>query len=549
MLMKKEKYRFVSSMFSYIKTHKLISVFVLTLVLLGMITISSTFSFFSGTGVSRILNGRFLNFENAKSNFKYYVYNSDESDYILSYVEPVDAYNKGLYSFNKTLSTCMVRDNMYSSNWKELYESGMDLIELCKEATIYYDLVGNYSSSDIVVSLIKELKGTTCGNNCGEASTNQSLESLFQEGYTIDYTNSSCTNNALFTVDYKNAVINVTLPGTTQSLPETTCTIKLLKDSDFAATLKAANPPANTSSSLENNSGAIDDEGLITTVDDYGTTYYFRGNVQDNYFYFSGRMWRIIRINGDGSVRIMADNSQLSSAYNSSDNTYYLRLISSNSGSRGTLSGTMTSAQSMVTTVYSMFVASANEKYVSDRTIFCSDADLYSSSDRTTRTYGLNANYSSGAPVPTKYYGEDLSMPNQLNLKCPSVRDLFSKNIIKDRAYHDVNTIYEEGTSLSKPISFISAKESILAGNIVGTANPRSYLASYTSWTTSPAFYSASGGVNLYKIVQGGMVNTERMTTNLAVLPVISINPGLPVSGQGTSACPYEITEIRTYNC
>lgn len=44
---------------------------------------------------------------------------------------------------------------------------------------------------------------------------------------------------------------------------------------------------------------------ICSAPDAYGTSYYFRGNVIDNYVYFAGFYWRIIRINGDGSVRVI----------------------------------------------------------------------------------------------------------------------------------------------------------------------------------------------------------------------------------------------------
>ena len=47
------------------------------------------------------------------------------------------------------------------------------------------------------------------------------------------------------------------------------------------------------------------DKGLYAAQDDYGTSYYYRGSVNNNYVYFAGYYWRIIRINGDGSVRLL----------------------------------------------------------------------------------------------------------------------------------------------------------------------------------------------------------------------------------------------------
>jgi len=47
------------------------------------------------------------------------------------------------------------------------------------------------------------------------------------------------------------------------------------------------------------------DEGVYMATDDSGESYYFRGTVVDNYVEFAGYIWRIVRINGDGSVRLV----------------------------------------------------------------------------------------------------------------------------------------------------------------------------------------------------------------------------------------------------
>ena len=50
---------------------------------------------------------------------------------------------------------------------------------------------------------------------------------------------------------------------------------------------------------------ATADEGLFMTEDDEGPSYYYRGAVKNNYVSFAGFIWRIIRRNGDGSVRLI----------------------------------------------------------------------------------------------------------------------------------------------------------------------------------------------------------------------------------------------------
>lgn len=54
---------------------------------------------------------------------------------------------------------------------------------------------------------------------------------------------------------------------------------------------------------------ATTNEGLIKDIDDLGTTYYFRGNIPNNYVSIDNNLWRIVRINGDGSVKLVLNNT------------------------------------------------------------------------------------------------------------------------------------------------------------------------------------------------------------------------------------------------
>ena len=48
---------------------------------------------------------------------------------------------------------------------------------------------------------------------------------------------------------------------------------------------------------------------VCSAADAYGTSYYYRGNVTNNYVKFVDKYWRIIRINGDGTVRVIYDGT------------------------------------------------------------------------------------------------------------------------------------------------------------------------------------------------------------------------------------------------
>ena len=49
--------------------------------------------------------------------------------------------------------------------------------------------------------------------------------------------------------------------------------------------------------------------GMYATKDDDGTSYYYRGAVSGNYVKMADKYWRIIRVNGDGTLRLIYDGT------------------------------------------------------------------------------------------------------------------------------------------------------------------------------------------------------------------------------------------------
>lgn len=50
---------------------------------------------------------------------------------------------------------------------------------------------------------------------------------------------------------------------------------------------------------------SLETEAIISSIeDDYGTSYYYRGNIENNYVNYSGMCWRIVRIQGDGTIKL-----------------------------------------------------------------------------------------------------------------------------------------------------------------------------------------------------------------------------------------------------
>ena len=64
-------------------------------------------------------------------------------------------------------------------------------------------------------------------------------------------------------------------------------------------------PTVNEDGTVVVNSTEKTDGYVCSAPDDYGTSYYFRGNVENNWVKFANSYWRIIRINGDNTLRMI----------------------------------------------------------------------------------------------------------------------------------------------------------------------------------------------------------------------------------------------------
>ena len=90
-------------------------------------------------------------------------------------------------------------------------------------------------------------------------------------------------------------------------------------------TYRATKVDRYTTTTKESN---LADTGIYKMEDDYGDSYYYRGKVTNNYVSFAGYIWRIIRINGDGSIRLIysgtntSDTSSKTSIGTSQYNSY-----------------------------------------------------------------------------------------------------------------------------------------------------------------------------------------------------------------------------------
>ena len=68
-------------------------------------------------------------------------------------------------------------------------------------------------------------------------------------------------------------------------------------------------PTVNEDGSVNVTGAEATNSYICNASDTYGTSYYYRGNVTNNYVLFANKYWRIVRINGDGTVRVIYDGT------------------------------------------------------------------------------------------------------------------------------------------------------------------------------------------------------------------------------------------------
>ena len=120
----------------------------------------------------------------------------------------------------------------------------------------------------------------------------------------------------------------IEIPALPYSDNQETLTYKLIKretdkngasnssgvDSLFSETINQIALPLESSFSVPVLTNAKDldnvESGMYQTADDLGISHYYRGTISDNFLSFNNMCWRIVRIEGDGSIKLLlADSS------------------------------------------------------------------------------------------------------------------------------------------------------------------------------------------------------------------------------------------------
>ena len=302
-------------------------------------------------------------------------------------------------------------------------------------------------------------------------------------------------------------------------------TVSSLKDK-ILASHSVTNPITTPGTAVSASNEAV----LASAEDDYGTSYYFRGAITDNYVSLAGFTWRIVRINGDGSVRLILNDNYEKAWYNTIYNAnkyvgYSYDASSDNANAKVTKNSTDSTIKKVVDKFYEDNLKNY-ENLLSD-TLFCNDRSLYSGS-------GIGT-------TPTKYGALGRRINKTTSLKCEQKNDRYTVN----------DTTIGNG-ALKYPIGLLTYDELVNAGANYQSTNQSYYLYRNTAnrgdlfFTMSPGDYTAltsdGGGVTIHYSEanwsqnEGNVIHGER-----GVRPVINLKSGTIVSGSGTNSAPYEV--------
>ena len=270
---------------------------------------------------------------------------------------------------------------------------------------------------------------------------------------------------------------------------------------------------------------------IYQAEDDDGTTYYFAGAPTDNWVRWAGYYWRIIRINGDGTIRLIYNGTSTTttgtgtqiqtSAFNSSyNNNAYVGFKYTTNNVHGT--GTNSTILGVLNTWYQNNLAS-----------YADDIDMNAGfcGDRTPSTSSSSSNGSGGTGTTTTYYGGYIRLITNKapTFECQNSSDLFT-----------VSSSNQGNKALQYPIGLITADEVAYAGGVYGTNNTSYYL--YTNsayWTMSPSYYP---NANVFLVISTGLLSWGNVNGGYGVRPVINLKASVQITGgSGTSSNPYII--------
>ena len=270
--------------------------------------------------------------------------------------------------------------------------------------------------------------------------------------------------------------------------------------------------------------------GIYETTDNLGTSYYYRGDVENNYVQFAGYYWRIIRINGDGSVRIIYDGTSAhangdsstdrqigTSAFNSTNGSYTGGFTYELNTQRPSFQNGGT-ASTIKEVLDSWYTTNIINKVLDDQVVsvpgFCNDREMAS-----------GYSWSAQPSEVIRYAAYERLYTNKApTLRCSNNLDLYTTKI-----------------------GLITADELTMAGSPwysdLNSNNDSFYL--YTGqcyWTITP--FDIDRGISFNFFVSSPSNNQlNGLILNMhGVRPVINLSADVTLTGSGTATDPYIVS-------
>ena len=296
---------------------------------------------------------------------------------------------------------------------------------------------------------------------------------------------------------------------------------------------------------------------LASTEDDYGTSYYFRGAVTNNYVEFANKCWRIVRVGGDGSVKLILHNDNTAKAANpcaSANN--------STSAAFARFSGT---------TYTSAFNSSYNDNaYVGFKygTVGASDyASAHANTNKSTILTNLETWYTNNLAAYESVIDDNVWCNDKTNVTDTSYDPWsitpngkgYAKNVTyygaTQRLVSKSNSAGGAGPSLkcngelskiNSKVGLITADELAFAGYAFNIGNTTTYLQENATdtywWSLSPGIF-VGGSASVWGVGgSSGSFNYGIVYNTGGVRPSISLKSTTNATGNGTSDSPFIIS-------
>ena len=259
-------------------------------------------------------------------------------------------------------------------------------------------------------------------------------------------------------------------------------------------TVITANPTLTTSSNNTSDASGLYKSTATNTGE---ATYYFRGNVTNNYVSFAGFTWRIVRVNEDGTIRIIMQdgiNSNANIAFNSNNNNYTYMYY------------TNSQAKTQLESWYQTNIGSKKDlaSSVASGAYYCEQAKAKRDSSWTSGNANMTV-YSSYTP----------------DFKCSS--DGNGKGAV------------------NASVGLLNYDEVVYAGGYYEQSNSSYYLYNNTYfWTMSPAGF-AYGSSYVWYVNAAGLIGSNSVYFTIRLRAVLNLNADTLVTGTGTSSDPFVI--------